>query len=153
MYCDTEGPSFFSERISRARLTKNCCECGKPIPAGMLYWYCAGKWDGEMCSFRQHIECRDACYTARDVMEGECIPFGGLWEFLSEYGQTWELPFNLGRRYRKPGEKGLDEEEIMRVKCKTEREVRSLFAAGKWASRLRGEKIAAYNKRHEGRKP
>lgn len=139
MYDCCELPEFFSERVSVARKEYKCCECRLRIPKGMLYWYCTGKWDGEMNWYRQHIECRDACY-AFQMHNRDCIPFGGLWEYLSEHGPTWE-------------EDWYTREVRLREKADLEKDMRSLFAQGKRASRLKTkEQIDQYNKIHERRK-
>lgn len=126
-------PDFFSERISKARKETKCCECGKKIQKGQKYWYCAGKWDGEMSYYRQHIECRDACYAIQKHIQ-DCIPFGGLWEYLSEYGTTWD-----------------ENTDTLREKCDHEKKIRRLYAEGHWASRTKD--LNKYNLKHEGRKP
>lgn len=148
LYCDI-GPDFFSERISRARKEYHCCECGKKIHKGQKYWYCMGKWEGEISSYRQHIECRDACYEIAKAQE--CIPFGSLREWLSECpagSMAWDKDhiYNQERKeydsiYTKNDRTGL----IKRV--------RDYFASGIRASRLKSEQISEYNKRWEGRVP
>lgn len=88
-YCDIEGPKFFREEVRTARKQHSCCECSAEILPGEQYYSQAGKWDGRVDSFAQHLLCRDACVWIRDVMQGECIPFGGLWEWWEEEGKRW----------------------------------------------------------------
>lgn len=136
-YC--EWPEFFSERVSKARKPRRCCECGLTIRAGQMYWSCTGKWDGEIDSFSQHIECRDACFAARGENH-ECINFGGLREHLEEYGGGYRAWDNDGESKNK--------------RDANERKVRGLFAKGIRAGRLKDDsQVAAYNAQHAGRKP
>lgn len=134
-YC--EVPDFFSESVRAAKKPWRCCECGQSIPAGLLYWYCVGKWDGDISTYRQHIECRDACFAFRDHMDGECVGFGELSSVLADYGQSWE-------------DKGFD---VVRNEFPEHvKKIRSLFAAGHWASRLNGDAIKQYNLKHNHRR-
>lgn len=136
-YC--EMPEFFSEAIHKARKDYKCCECGYPIRKGTKYWKCQGKWDGEISSYKQHIECRDACYSFQTGDPDDCVPFGGLRDFLEK---AWcSVRFQDKRGY------------VKNTRSESEKKWRSLMARGIMASRLRDEsKISAYNKQHEGRK-
>jgi hypothetical protein len=104
----------------------------------MLYWYCSGKWDGEVDWHYQHIECRDACYEYQ-MRERDCIPFGELREYLSDHGQAWELDYKA-------------DVEVLRKKDDLEKVLRDFMAAGIRASRLKPTEIAKYNARHVTRK-
>lgn len=129
--CDWLPPEFFSESIPKARKEYWCCECGKKIRSGMLYWNCVGKWDGDLQTYRQHIECRDACFQVQ-IEGGECIAFEGLREFMSE-NQCWN---------------GWRESQ-----SEMHKKQRSLLAAGIWASRLKTkEQIERYNLKHFSRR-
>jgi hypothetical protein len=90
-YCDLEGPTFYREVVRTARKEHACVECSATILPGEQYYDQAGMWDRSVGvdSFRQHLLCRDACVWIRDVMEGECIPFGGLWEWWENEGKGW----------------------------------------------------------------
>lgn len=134
-YC--EWPEFFTESLPVARKEHKCCECGLVIHRGQLYWRCTGKWDGDVSTHCQHIECRDACYSARGPSGDfdECIGFGELRDWLSEYGPSWEDNY-----------KG---DNVLRVKCETEVKVRRFLAAGIRASRLKSFK--EYNEQHAER--
>lgn len=134
--CD--WPEFFSERISTARKDYRCCECRHPIRKGTLYWYCSGKWDGEIDYHRQHMECRDACFEFQ-TRNRECIPFGELREHLSDHGPRWELERN-------------SDDYVLRERDELEIILRDLMAAGIRASRLKHHQIEAYNARHISRK-
>lgn len=77
--CDL--PEFYDETYPVARKEHRCCECGGVIKSGERYARCAGKWDGDLSCYRQHVACRD--FAARINREfgamGECfIPFGGV---------------------------------------------------------------------------
>lgn len=141
MYCD-EGPEFFSERISRARKPYKCCECRKRIHVGQIYWRCNGKWDGEMDSFKQHIECRDACYTILKG-QGECINFGALREWIKDHPERWWYGKRLWSDPNAP--------LVLRERGELEQKVRNLLAQGIRASRIKPDQIVAYNSKHLGR--
>ncbi len=145
LYCDM-GPDVFVEDIKKAAKQHNCCECGHPIKKGMLYWYCKGLWEGDWSQYRQHIECRDACYTISQTHE--CIPFGALDEWIFEYdGSTWVEKWV----WAKPGEPR-DSTIELRQRDELAKQVRSLFSRGHNASRLKTkEQILKYNEQHKGR--
>lgn len=122
---DCEMPEFTRQRISIARKLHKCCECHKPIPVGMKYWYFVGKWEGDVSAFKQHIECRDACYLVQTHYH-ECIPFGALREHIGDAGR---------KNY-----------------SDCTKEQRKLLATGLRASRLKTkEQIKEYNERHKSR--
>lgn len=54
-----DSPDFFDERIVRARKSHKCCECSDEIPVGVEYERVSGKWDGDVCSYRTCLACRD----------------------------------------------------------------------------------------------
>lgn len=132
-YDDCEMPEFFSERIPKARKEHSCCECHKKIRIGMVYWNFTAKWDGAVQTFRQHIECRDACFMTQEL--GYCIPFGDLRSFIRDRIYDYQED-----RPKRP----LTDEFVIKQ--------RKLLAQGIRASRLKTkEQIAAYNIRHKGR--
>lgn len=124
-YCDfDQAPLFFGENIFKARKEYRCCECHQPINVGQLYWRCIGKWE-TFDSFKQHIECRDACYTIQKY--DDCICFGDLQNWMAEFLEPKRIYWH--------------------------RQVRVLFAMGKRASRMKTpEQIARYNAKWIGRK-
>lgn len=79
-----EIPDFYEWAEPVARKQHRCCECEAPIMPGEKHFRCAGKWDGEVSSYRQHLVCMEACMWVRDHFGGECIPFGGLKEEFDE---------------------------------------------------------------------
>ncbi len=52
-----EHPEFYTESIVKARKDHKCCECGEIISKGQKYHRVAGKWDGEMLTFKTCIIC------------------------------------------------------------------------------------------------
>lgn len=54
---DGDGPSVFNQQQRRARKTHQCCECRGVIPAGALYEYTSGVWDGCGASFKTCLGC------------------------------------------------------------------------------------------------
>jgi hypothetical protein len=83
---ECEIASFYSVDDRKARKSHRCCECSAPIVAGESYVYCLGKWAGDFQTYKQHTLCADACRHVRDqINDGECIGFGELKSFWSEY--------------------------------------------------------------------
>lgn len=96
-----EIPKFFSCSWRNARKEHRCCECGKPIFKGERYGSFSGRWEDRFDSFKQHLECEDACVFIRDNFNsGECLYFGELFE--NEYESTYypkdELKYRQYRR-------------------------------------------------------
>lgn len=56
--CD-DYPEFVSESIRRARKQYRCCDCGGLILPGERYENTAGKWDGDLLTFRTCAACLD----------------------------------------------------------------------------------------------
>lgn len=82
-YC--EIPEFSSARWVVARKQHTCCECHSPIMIGEKHGYFAGKNDGPFWTYRQHIECEDACTFVRDHLNHhECLCFGELFDWYDE---------------------------------------------------------------------
>lgn len=79
-----EVPEFYDTTERKARREHKCCECGMMIHVGEKYLDIVGKWDGEVSQFRQHLRCADACEMIRDTIDGECIPFGYLFDWYGE---------------------------------------------------------------------
>lgn len=84
-YCDSDGPAVYSEQEVVARKEHGCVECAAAITKGERHLRYSGLWDGQWDNGRQHLLCRDACVWVRDaILEGECLPFGGLSEFWED---------------------------------------------------------------------
>lgn len=82
---ECELPEFYQWAEPVARKQHRCCECKAPIEKGEKHFYCTGKWDDQIQSFRQHLLCAQACMFIRDKLNGgDCICFGGLWEWVDE---------------------------------------------------------------------
>lgn len=108
--CDFEIPEWYSATWPVARKEHTCCECGAAIRKGERYGSFSGKWDRDVTVYRQHVLCEDACRYIRDhIQGGECVCFGGLFEWWREAGF---------------GARGLAEEK----KPKKIREMRALIA-------------------------
>jgi len=59
---DIEGqPEFSTETFPVSRKEHKCCECGEIIPAGFMYNFISGKWEGEFLTFKTCM----ACYRIR----------------------------------------------------------------------------------------
>ena len=83
-YC--EIPEFFDAQWPVARKQHRCCECGQAIHIGEKHGKFTGKWDGDLSTYRQHLDCEAACVFIRDeFQDGECIGFGQLWEYWQDY--------------------------------------------------------------------
>lgn len=96
--CDCEAPSAFYQKARRARSEHRCCECGTAIPAGALYQYTSGVWDGQWQSYKTCLDCQ----SARDFLMRECVPkwdcgpcFTQLFDGIYEYRE--EVEFAIGR--------------------------------------------------------
>lgn len=77
-YC--EIPEFYSVKWPKARKEYSCCECGSKIFVGEKYCCVNAKWDGDVRTERQHLECEEACRYYRDFINHECLAFGELFE-------------------------------------------------------------------------
>jgi hypothetical protein len=84
--CDL--PRFYTWTEPIARKQYHCVECSTPILKGEKHFKYAGKWDVSLETGRQHLLCCQACMFIRDYYDdyddGDCVPFGGLWEEWSE---------------------------------------------------------------------
>lgn len=88
--CDTDPPAFYYWTEPVARKPHRCCECRGPIHVGERHFAYRGKWDGGISTGRQHLLCMEACMLVRDELEGECIVFGGLFEWFHDMsGEDW----------------------------------------------------------------
>jgi len=88
---DCELPSYYVWKEPVARKPHKCCECDAPILPGEKYLQVNCAWDGEPYVYRQHLLCAEACELVRDsgMNDGECVYYGGLWEFWSESRGKW----------------------------------------------------------------
>lgn len=77
-------PEFYDHSEPVARKQHYCVECSAPILEGEKHFFYSGKWDGNIEDGRQHLLCLAACLLIRDEFNGECIPFGELWEWWGE---------------------------------------------------------------------
>ena len=73
---------FCSEQMVTARKTHTCTECRRTITPGERYERTAGKWDGELHSFKT---CRH-CLEARSWLSDNC----GGWLFGEVFADLWE---------------------------------------------------------------
>lgn len=80
-YCESP-PAFYSERRVKARKPHKCCETGRVIQPGEMYWSICGKWDGDLCSFAQseaaYHFARWCNHVGDPTKEEECISFGEI---------------------------------------------------------------------------
>lgn len=80
----------YDENRVIARKEHKCCECRLPIKKGEAHWKCTGLWD-VWSTFRQHIHCYHfARGLNRSYEPDECIPFGGVKEYLFECDEDGE---------------------------------------------------------------
>lgn len=84
LYCDYEQPQFYLSKYHTAKKQYNCEECSDVIKVGERYCKTVGKWDGDIITYRQHLECEEACRWIRDAVQHECILFGDLMNTLNE---------------------------------------------------------------------
>ena len=84
--CDWDGPKVYDESEVVARKEHRCVECSAPILRGEKHLVYRGMWEDYWGGGRQHLLCRDVCVWIRDVIQdGECIAFGELQEWMSEF--------------------------------------------------------------------
>lgn len=77
-YC--EMPEWYSVKWPKAKKEYVCVECNSKILIGEKYLYAAEKWDGEVQTHQQHLDCEEACRYIRDFILDDCIGFGSLLE-------------------------------------------------------------------------
>lgn len=85
MWDDCTIPEFVNVTEPVARKEYVCCECGGSIAPKTKYVRISGKWDGDIETYKQHLECANACRAIRDE-RNDCIPFGLLFEDISDNG-------------------------------------------------------------------
>lgn len=70
---------FFNMTTRRAAKAHKCSQCGGWIEKGEQHNYIAMKFDGDMCAYREHFECRAAWdelnFGIRNVDYDEGAPF------------------------------------------------------------------------------
>ena len=54
---DDNPPQFCVTTVKMAARNHCCCECNEVIPKGTRYEHVAGKWDGEMATYRTCLSC------------------------------------------------------------------------------------------------
>lgn len=85
MFDDCELPQFYYEKIRLSRKQHKCCECAAPIKSGMKYLDVNAKWGDNIENLKQHLWCWRACKAIRDPkINGECVPFGHLFDWYHE---------------------------------------------------------------------
>ncbi len=80
MICDCDGdpPLFYRSSVLRARGTHKCFECAGVISPGESYEYVAGKWDGEVESFRTCERCYDLRVWVKNSVPCFCWAHGNM---------------------------------------------------------------------------
>lgn len=82
---DCEIPTVYNTSEPKARKVYACCECSAPINIGEKHFHGTGIWEGKFASYRQHLACCEACMVIRQFNDNECIGFGGMKSYASEY--------------------------------------------------------------------
>lgn len=72
----------------KARLRHRCCECNGVIEPGERYYRFSGVWDGEPQAFKTCSDCEKIRDEQQRRMDGDCIAFGYLMEYVVELGKT-----------------------------------------------------------------
>lgn len=52
---------FINIKTVNGRKAYRCEQCHKPIEAGMMHVYVAGRVEGDFMAYREHGDCREAC--------------------------------------------------------------------------------------------
>jgi hypothetical protein len=81
--CDSsDAPIVMNTKIVKARKNHKCFECRKIIDVGNLYEFTSGIWPDGPASFHICV----TCTKIRKSLECSCIPFGELFEQVTEEG-------------------------------------------------------------------
>lgn len=80
---DCEIPEFYCHKEPKARKEHRCCECKAPINKGEVHFFVSMKYEGEISTERQHLDCMNACMEVRSYQD-ECVYYGGLKEWWAE---------------------------------------------------------------------
>ncbi len=79
---------FQSFTTRTARIPHRCVYCRGTIPAGTKYLAIAGKWQGDFCSGKGHIDCRELWNSLFDDW-GD--PYDGMaWDICEVFADTGE---------------------------------------------------------------
>lgn len=79
-YDDCDPPEFYDCKTVKARKRHECCECLGVIEKGESHERYAGKWEGDIRTFRTCV----LCIKAREAMKLEQWAFGCLIEAADE---------------------------------------------------------------------
>ena len=94
-------PEFYAEHHRRARKEHKCCETGRMIQPGEMYWICVGVWDGYFQQFKQSEAAYHFCRFINGIPEkgtarartfdpDSCAPFGHIRDDLpDDYLPEW----------------------------------------------------------------
>ena len=86
--CDYDGehPEFESRTWRTARKQHTCCACAETVRPGDRYHITAGRWDGQMETYKHCARCWGVC----EALWKE----GSSWiDFHLNCGETWESAF------------------------------------------------------------
>jgi len=78
---EADGPEFSNIRYRKARKEHKCCECEKVIEKGERYEIIAGKWDGDVSTFKTCLDCA----AIRDELFCHGHTFEYLYHDLNEH--------------------------------------------------------------------
>lgn len=78
---DGESPSFFSDKIVKAKKEHRCSECKEAIPIKTQYEYASGCWDGD---FQVYKTCMSCVEIRAHFACGNGWTYGYLWNDLEE---------------------------------------------------------------------
>lgn len=97
-----EAPSFYDEKIVKARKQHKCCECHKTIKKDEKYHFVSGMWEGGFDTYRTCLPCHG---IRRDFFQCGFI-FEKLWDDLwnafaendddDEHANDWLSPVIAG---------------------------------------------------------
>jgi hypothetical protein len=82
-----ELPTCWKTSMPTARLRHRCCECRGVIEPGERYHLDSGVWDGEGQSFKTCMQCDEIRTKEQRGMNGDCLAFGCLLEYVVDLGQ------------------------------------------------------------------
>jgi hypothetical protein len=100
--CDCELPDFYRETRPIARKEHRCCECRRPIRPGTEYLHIAGKWNGDVQTFRRHLRCHRVSLAIEKGSDC-CVPFGEMRQELREHTRQNRRERQWARGWRPRG--------------------------------------------------
>lgn len=75
---------FFSRNTVVGRKAHRCEHCTRGIAQGEAHFYCAGKFDGEFVTYREHADCNKAWVALNEELRDRAHECGDGYAFLAD---------------------------------------------------------------------